>query len=204
MNAQRTRTFVYGVVFGLLANVVLFAACSSPRAPDSGSTPAPGVAQATSAQTPPASTAASHPDFTGAWKLNYDKCKWGNFPIKDRFSQTRVIRQAGDKLTVTVAELDGSGKETGRNEYEFEVPSKGLNIHKTDLVSSLLWFRQTQSDKDSVLAVGEYALVWDMRLKDGTAALNETWTLSKDGRVLTIGNALMGGVFKNWYVFDKQ
>jgi len=105
---------------------------------------------------------------------------------------------------VTVTQFDASDKETAKEQYTFTVPSKNLQLHKTDLVSSFSWLKQTKPDKESLLAVGEYALVWDQRLKDGTPALNESWTLSSNKRELTICNAVMGGAFKRWYVFDKQ
>ena len=58
--------------------------------------------------------ASPKPNYTGTWKLNYDRIEWGTFPHRkfNVFGEERVIRHDGDTITLKITQFDAAGSKS--------------------------------------------------------------------------------------------
>lgn len=136
--------------------------------------------------------ALAKPNFTGDWKLNTSKSKFGDFPAPD--SMTYKVKHDEPKLT-------NDTKMTGQFEFE-----QHLNF-TTDGKESTNEGFQGSTSKSIVKWDGDTLLI-DTKATFGDNEINisQKWTLSADGKTLTVLQSFKGpqGDLQQTYVFDKQ
>lgn len=135
---------------------------------------------------------AATPNFTGTWKLNIEKSNFGPAPAPDsrvdkvehkepalHVDSTRVQQGVEDKISLS---LTTDGKENSNT------------VNGAELKSKLKW-------EGAALLIDSAANV------EGKAiSLKDKWTLSPDGKTLTIARHYTGpeGEADFTYVLDKQ
>jgi len=132
------------------------------------------------------------PNVTGDWKLNLGKSNYGLFPAP--LSATRKIATNGAKLTMTTVQKGTQGQVT--TELNYTTDGK-------ESVNRL----QTGESKGSAQWIGEKLMIDSSREISGTTLRQrEIWTLSPDGKTLTIDAhiSLPNGEFDVKQVFDRQ
>jgi hypothetical protein len=136
--------------------------------------------------------AADKPDFSGSWKLNASKSDFGPMPAPDKLDRT--IKQAEGKLTFTTVRAGQEGEMTTETTYTTDGKESVNKVRDMEVKSVAAW----DGDK---LIVKSKREVQGMEI-----SLVETWTLSKDGKVLTIVNnaSTPQGDFTLTTVMDKQ
>jgi len=136
--------------------------------------------------------ALAKPNFTGDWKLNTSKSTFGNFPPPD--SMTYKVKHDEPKLT-------NDSKMSGQFEFEQHL------TFTTDGKESTNEGFQGSTSKSTAKWDGD-ALLIDTKAQfgDNEININQKWTLSADGKTLTVVQTFKGpqGDMQQTYVFDKQ
>lgn len=131
-----------------------------------------------------ASLALAAPDFSGHWKLNPEKSK-----LEDPYQEERSIAFKDPELTVTVkATADG---EVDESTAKYRTDGKETR----NMIDGDPLFTTTHWDGD--------ALVLDSQSigDTDTTELHDRWTLSEDGKVLTIKRKQKVGYDEREFVF---
>ena len=139
-----------------------------------------------------AATCFGAPNFTGEWKLDLAKSKYG--PIPPPVEVTRKVILDGAKLWMSTSQK--SADKQGTSELRYTIDGKP-NVNKLasgDATGTARW------EGDS--------LIIDSSQQNGPQELksHEVWTLSGDGKTLTIATHLtlpQGGIDVT-QVFEKQ
>ena len=137
-------------------------------------------------------TAYAVPNLTGDWKLNVSKSNYGSFPAPQ--AMTRKIVLTGAKLSMTTTQKGAQGEVTTQLNYTTD-GKEGVN--KT----------QTGDSKGSAQWIGDKLMIESSREMQGaTLKQKEIWTLSADGKTLTIDAhvSIPNGEFDVRQVLEKQ
>jgi len=112
------------------------------------------------------------PNFTGNWKLNVSKSDFGQMPAPD--SMTQTITHADPNLTVLIKQSGERG--------EFEIEGK----YTTDGKECVNQFGPAEV-KSTLKYEGEtLVIVTKGQFGDSDFTMTDKWTVSGDGKVLTI------------------
>jgi hypothetical protein len=128
--------------------------------------------------------AAASPNFSGRWKLNPEKSK-----LDEPYQEERSIDHKDPELTVSLkATVDGENEES-MAKYRTDSKETRNMIDGDPLFSTAHW------DGD--------ALVLDSQLigDTETVELHDRWTLSSDGKVLTVARKQKVGAEQREMVF---
>lgn len=139
-----------------------------------------------------ATAAQAPPNLAGEWKLNVSKSNYGSFPAP--LGATRKIVQSSQNLSLTTTQKGPKGEITSQLHYTTD---------GKESVNKL----QTGESKGSAQWIGDKLMIESSReIQGATLKQKEIWTLSPDGRTLTIDAhvSLPNGEFDVKQVFEKQ
>ena len=137
-------------------------------------------------------SAQAAPNLSGEWKLNLSKSNYGTFPAP--LGVTRKIVHSGQKLSMTTTQKSAKGEVTSQLNYTTD---------GKESVNQL----QTGESKGSAQWIADKLMIDSSReIQSTTLKQKEIWTLSADGRTLTIDAhvSLPNGEFDVKQVFEKQ
>jgi hypothetical protein len=137
--------------------------------------------------------AADKPDFSGSWKMNATKSDFGPMPAPDKLDWT--VKHADPKLTYSVVSAGGpQGDATYDLTYTTDGKDSVNKVRDTEVKRVAAW-------DGSKLVIKSKREVQGMEI-----SLVETWTLSDDGKTLTIvrNASTPQGDFTLTTVMDKQ
>ena len=136
---------------------------------------------------------AATPDFSGNWKLNTAKSDFGEFPAPS--SMTQKVTHAEPKLTVDMKMTSDMG--------EFAVISNYTTDGKECTNQGF-----GGSEAKSTVKWDGPALVIETKgsFGDNAYTMTDKWTLSEDGKVLTVQRRFSGGMgdMNQKMVLEKQ
>jgi len=136
---------------------------------------------------------AATPDLSGEWKLNTSKSTFGQFPAPS--SMVQKVTHAEPKLTVAVKQ----SSDMGDFEFSSNYTTDGKECTNTGFGGS---------ENKSVLKWDGEALNIDTKgtFGDNSYTMKDKWTLSADGKVLTIARHFSSamGELDQKLVLEKQ
>ncbi len=127
-------------------------------------------------------------NFTGVWKLNLSKSDYG--PIPQPEAMTRTVNHNDPSLQISTYQKGAQGEAT--TELKYTTDGK---------------MAENKGSKGSAKWDGDKLVIDSVRDMQGAEIkFHEIWSLSPDGKVLTINNHLIApqGEFDITLVFDKQ
>jgi hypothetical protein len=133
------------------------------------------------------------PNFTGDWKLNNSKSSFGQMPTPS--SMTNKITHADPKLTTAVKQSGDMGDFEMSSTYTTDgKESTNQGFGGSTTTSTAKW------DGDTLL------IETKGKFGDNDFTMSDKWTLSEDGKVLTIVRVFKSamGEGEQKLVFDKQ
>ena len=135
---------------------------------------------------------AAKPDFSGTWKLDASKNEFGPMPVPDKWERT--ITHQDPSLKYKTVQAGPQGEMTTETSYTTDGKESMNKFRGQDVKGVAKW------DGD-VLTIQSKREIQGMEV-----SINERWTLSPDGKVLTIANAISTpqGDFETKIVADKQ
>ncbi len=139
-----------------------------------------------------ASNAEGKADFSGEWKLNTDKSNFGPIPAPDKM--IRKVKHDDPSIKISTMQSGQQGETTTELAYTTDGKESVNMIRGSEAKSTAKW-------------VGDQMVVDTKRDMQGAEITQkETWTLSKDGKTLTINNHINApqGEFDILVVMDKQ
>ncbi|HVO99073.1 MAG TPA: hypothetical protein VMT15_13440 [Bryobacteraceae bacterium] len=127
-------------------------------------------------------------NFTGVWKLNLSKSDYG--PVPPPEVMTRTINHNEPSLQISTFQKGAQGEVT----TELKYTTDGKMVENKGSKGSAKW----DGDKLVIDSVRD--------LQGGEIKFHEIWSLSPDGKTMTINNHLTApqGEFDITLVFDKQ
>jgi hypothetical protein len=128
------------------------------------------------------------PNLTGVWKLNLAKSDYG--PVPPPETMTRTINHNDPSLQISTYQKGAQGEAT--TELKYTTDGKPA---------------ENKGSKGTAAWDGNKLVVDSVREMQGAELkFHEVWSLSADGKVLTINNHLTApqGEFDLTLVFDKQ
>ena len=137
-------------------------------------------------------TAADKPNFTGAWKLNVPKSEFGMMPAPEK--QERTIKHEDPKMNINSVSVGPQGEQKTESNYTTDGKDSINKVRGADVKSVAAW-------------EGDKLVVKSKREAQGMEiTVVENWSLSADGKVLTIVNKIgtPQGDFEATMVLDKQ
>ena len=132
-------------------------------------------------------------DFTGTWALNVPRSDYGPFPAPER--RTDTIEHRASTLKVTRREVPSGGRE---RTAEWSCTTAGAEctnvIGGNDMKSTVRW--------DGPVLVVDTKTMYNQQ----PATISDRWTLSPDGRLLTISRhaASPEGTVDQVFVLERQ
>lgn len=134
----------------------------------------------------------ARPNFSGTWKMNPSKSDYGPVPAPEKMERT--IKHDDPKLSMVTTQAGPQGEIKTNIAYMTDGTESKNMVQGQEAISVAKW------DGD-VLTVKSKRQVQGMEI-----TFNERWTLSEDGKVLTIVNQLNTpqGDFEIKIVMDKQ
>lgn len=146
------------------------------------------------------SVKSDHANFSGEWKLNESKSELGQF---GRFA-IRVIKteQKDDAITISRTFTNFNGEDMTTSET---LTYDGKESETTIFETSKKKATAKWSDDGKTLTI-DYTLLLDFNGQTNEIKGTETWTLSEDGKSLTVQNNSSSpqGDFSTKAVYDKQ
>ena len=137
-------------------------------------------------------SAQAKPNFSGDWKLNIEKSNFGQMPAPT--SSTEKITHNDPELKVVTAQTGGFGDYT--SEFSFTTDGKDCPNQLNDfkITSKVTW------DGDTLLFDSK------MDFQGNAMTGSEKWTLSPDGKTLTIARHISGpmGEGDTTSILEKQ
>ena len=140
-----------------------------------------------------AALAADKPNFTGSWKLNNAKSDFGPMPQgPDKFERKVDHNDPAMKVN-TVQSMGGNERTT---DVAFTIDGKEHEVTMGQSTGKI-----TANWKDAVLEV-----VTKREVQGNAFTSTDKWTLSADGKLLTVDSAISTsqGEFNIKFVLDKQ
>lgn len=131
-----------------------------------------------------ASLAGAAPDFSGHWKLNSDKSK-----LEDPYQEERTIAFKDPELTVTVKVTADGEVDESSSKYRTDGKETRNMIDGDPLFTTAHW------DGDALVLDSQSISDTD------TTEIHDRWTLSEDGKVLTIKRKQKVGYDEREFVF---
>lgn len=137
-------------------------------------------------------SAQDKPNFSGSWKMNAAKSDFGPMPAPDKAE--RVVAHEEPTLKIKNTQTGQNGDQVTEMEYKTDGSEFTLKRRNMDIKAVGKWEGAKLVVKSKFEAQG-------MEI-----ASTENWTLSEDGKVLTIVTALgtPQGDFEIKLVMDKQ
>lgn len=135
-----------------------------------------------------ATAATAKPNFSGTWLLNKAKSNYG--PVSPPKRMERKIVHEDPTLKMIIVQANDEGEKTLNQEYRTDGSESVNKVGSREITSTAKWDGQ-------VLVISS---------ERGEFAQSERWTLSDDGRVLTVVNRIKSheGNFEVTVVMDKQ
>ncbi len=137
--------------------------------------------------------AADKPNYSGLWKINAAKSDFGPMPQgPEKFERT--IDHKDPAIKITTVQSMGGNERTTTVEYTINGQEQTIKAGAGEAKVTPAW-------KDEKLVVLSKREVQGMEIKS-----SESWSLSADGKVLTVDSELSTpqGDFKLKFVLDKQ
>ncbi len=132
------------------------------------------------------------PNFTGEWKLNASKSDFGPMPAPEKLLMK--VDHKEPAITVQNEQTTQQGEMKTEQTYSTDGKENKNKNRNSEMISKLKW-------------EGE-ALTIDSKLdfQGNEVSLKDNWTLSSDGKVLTIKRKIVApqGEFETVQVLDKQ
>lgn len=132
------------------------------------------------------------PNFSGEWKMNAAKSDYGRVPAPETFE--RKVTQNDPMLKIVSTQTGSRGTSTAELNLTTDGQRCVNKIHDIEVTSVAHW-------------EGENLLIASTENFHGTEVRQiEKWTLSQDGKTLTIGTRISTpqGQYNVLTVFDKQ
>jgi hypothetical protein len=136
---------------------------------------------------------AAPPDLSGNWKLNASKSDFGQFPAPS--SLTQKVTHAEPKLTVALSMKSDMGDFDATSNYTTDgKESTNQGFGGTEAKSTAKW----EGDALVMETKGSFG--------DNAYTMKDKWTLSEDGKVLTIARHFSSGMgdLDQKIVLEKQ
>lgn len=132
------------------------------------------------------------PNLSGDWKLNLSKSNYGSFPAP--LAMTRKIIYGDARLSMTTVQKGPKGEVTSQLKYTTDGKESVNQLPTGETKGSAQWI----ADKLMIESSRE--------IQGSTLTQKEIWTLSPDGKTLTIDAhvSLPNGEFDVKQVFEKQ
>ena len=144
----------------------------------------------------PAWSQDAKPDFTGKWSLDAAKSDFGQMPAPDSIVQDIEHKEPNLKVTTSIKSTAGDTSNTRTFSTDGKESTNKLSMMGTE-----------QAVKTTAKWEGQsLAVVASFDAQGATVQLNDTWTLSADGKVLTIARVVKTpqGDFTTKTVYNKQ
>lgn len=139
-----------------------------------------------------AATAAAKPNFTGNWKLNTAKSDFGQFPAPSSMTQTVTHDDPSLKVATKMA--------TDNGDFDFDsvYSTDGKETTNTFGPNEMKSVAKWDGDVLTTQTKGSFG--------DSEVTINDKWTLSADGKVLTIQRHFVSsqGEMDQKIVLEKQ
>jgi len=132
------------------------------------------------------------PNLSGAWKFNAAKSNFGPIPAPDKME--RKITHEDPSLKMTTVQAGQQGEFTSELVYKTDGSESANKVRGQDVKGVAKW------DGDVLTITSK------REMQGAEITQNERWTLSEDGKVLTIVNKINTpqGEFEITIVLDKQ
>lgn len=144
----------------------------------------------------PAWSQDAKPDFTGKWSLDAAKSDFGQMPAPDSLVHDIEHKEPNVKITTTQKSEAGDTSNTRTFSTDGKESTNKITMMGTEypVTTRARWEGQSLAVSASFDAQG------------ATVQLNDTWTLSADGKVLTITRVAKTpqGDFTTKSVYNKQ
>jgi hypothetical protein len=139
-----------------------------------------------------AALAAARPNLTGDWKLNTSKSELGQMPAPNSWVQK--VSHEDPKLKVAVTMSSDMGDMSWESSYTTDGKESVNKIRENESRSVARW----DGDVLTMDTKGKFG--------DNDFTMNDKWTLSEDGKVLTINRHMSSsfGEGDQKLVFEKQ
>lgn len=131
-------------------------------------------------------------DFSGSWKLNTAKSDFGMMPGPDSRSDT--IEQTGTTLKDAITAEGAQGKRAYIVNYALDGTESVNTLSGNEVKSVAKW------DGPSLVVNSK------LKFQDNDVTIGATWSLSEDGKMLTVNNHLASamGETDQKLIFDRQ
>jgi len=138
------------------------------------------------------SQANAKPNFSGEWKLNASKSEFGPLPAPS--SRTDKITHSDPSLKVTTTSVGPQGEVSLKLAYTTDGQESTNDLRGNPAKSTAKW------DGDALV------IVTKAKFQDNDITLTDKWTLSEDGKTLTIDRKIVApqGEFGQKTVMEKQ
>jgi hypothetical protein len=136
------------------------------------------------------------PDLSGTWKLNLDKSDYGD--LSGPSSRTEVIEQHDGTITESIVSEFRNKPQQYKLVYSTDGSKSVLPADAGVRIGFVALKSISASWKGSALVVTQI-----LNYQDSDLMAKNTYTLSSDGRTLTIAISLFGGPTAATYVFDR-
>ncbi|MGC9970905.1 MAG: hypothetical protein ABSE56_09970 [Bryobacteraceae bacterium] len=122
--------------------------------------------------------AAAPPNFSGAWKANIAKCDFGQMPAPT--SASSKIDHQDPSLKLVATQVGDQGERT----FEMNLSTDGAET--TNQVGPLTFKSKAKWDGAALLVESKATT------DDGDLTITDKWTLSEDGKTLTVTRSFSG------------
>jgi len=112
------------------------------------------------------------PNFTGHWKLNLSKSDFGQMPAPDSLTQT--VTHSDPNLTVAIKQSGEGGEIEVESKYTTDGKECVNQVGPAEVKSTLKFEGETLV----IVSKGQFG--------DTAFTMTDKWTVSEDGKVLTI------------------
>jgi hypothetical protein len=133
------------------------------------------------------------PNFTGKWVINKEKSNFGRFPAPEKMERTVTFEDPD--LTYTTVQTGRGGEVTSTLKYKTDGSESTNNLRGMEVKGVAQW-------------IGDVLQITSKRsVQDGEVKQVEKWSISEDGKTLTIGNQVTmpdNSAMQLKYVFEKQ
>ncbi len=138
------------------------------------------------------SSAEAKPNFSGTWKLNAEKSDYGPIPAPEKLE--RKVIQTDSELKYSTTQINAQGEFKTDLAYPTDGTSTTNKTPRGDVTGKAKW------DGDALVIDSQ------RKIQDVDITSNERWTISGDGKLLTIVNKLNTpqGDFEIKQVLEKQ